>query len=74
MREQPGLPVGGTLARVLARQQLLVVLDNCEHVLAAAAELCAELSGACDDLRVLATSREGLRVAAEARYRLGPRL
>jgi len=52
--------------------QLLLVLDNCEHVLGAAAGLCAELSGACDDLRVLATSREALRVAGEARYRLGP--
>jgi predicted ATPase/DNA-binding CsgD family transcriptional regulator len=72
VREQPGLPVAGTLARVLARQQLLLVLDNCEHVLGAAAGLCAELSGACDDLRMLATSREGLRVAGETRYRLGP--
>jgi predicted ATPase/DNA-binding CsgD family transcriptional regulator len=57
---------------VLARQQLLLVLDNCEHVLAAAAGLCGELVAACDDLRVLATSREGLRVGGEARYRLGP--
>ena len=72
MREQPGLPAAGTLARVLARQQLLLVLDNCEHVLAAAAGLCAELVAACDDLRVLATSREPLRVGGEARYRLGP--
>ena len=72
VREQPGVPVAGTLARVLARQQLLVVLDNCEQVLGAAAGLCAELVAACDDLRVLATSREGLRVAGEARYRLGP--
>jgi predicted ATPase/DNA-binding CsgD family transcriptional regulator len=72
VREQPGVPVAGTLARVLGRQQLLLVLDNCEHVLGAAAELCAELSGACDDLRVLATSREALAVAGEARYRLGP--
>jgi predicted ATPase len=72
VREQPGTPVAGTLARVLARQQLLLVLDNCEHVLGAAAGLCAELLAACDDLRVLATSREGLRVAGEARYRLGP--
>ena len=72
VREQPGVPVAATLARVLARQQLLLVLDNCEHVLAAAAGLCAELLAACDDLRVLATSREGLRVAGEARYRLGP--
>ena len=72
VREQPGVPAGGTLARVLARQQLLLVLDNCEHVIGAAAALCAELLAACDDLRVLATSREGLRVAGEARHRLGP--
>ena len=72
VREQPGLPVAGTLARVLARQQLLLVLDNCEHVIAVAAGLCTELVTACDDLRVLATSREPLRVAGEARYRLGP--
>src|ERR1700729_3622988 len=32
VREQPGAPVAGTLAQVLARQQLLLVLDNCEHV------------------------------------------
>ena len=38
-----------TLARVLARQQLLLVLDNCEHVISAAAALCAELVAACDD-------------------------
>jgi predicted ATPase len=72
VREQPGVPVAGTLARVLARQQLLVVLDNCEQVIGAAAGLCAELVAACDDLRVLATSREGLRVGGEARYRLAP--
>ena len=70
--EQPGAPIAGTLARVLARQQLLLVLDNCEHVLDAAAGLCAELVAACDDLRVMATSREGMRVAGEARYRLSP--
>jgi hypothetical protein len=49
VREQPGVPVAVTLARVLARQQLLLVLDNCEHVLGAAAGLCAELLAACDD-------------------------
>jgi non-specific serine/threonine protein kinase len=72
VREQPGVPVAGTLGRVLARRQLLLVLDNCEHVLAAAAGLCAELLAACDDLRMLATSREALQIAGEARYRLGP--
>jgi predicted ATPase/DNA-binding CsgD family transcriptional regulator len=56
----------------LGRQQLLLVLDNCEHVIGAAAQLCAGLLAAGDDLRVLATSREPLRVAGEARYRLAP--
>src|SRR6516225_5417121 len=72
VREQPGLPPAEAVARVLARQQLLLVLDNCEHVLGAAAELCAGLLAACDDVRVLATSREPLQIAGEARYRLGP--
>jgi predicted ATPase/DNA-binding CsgD family transcriptional regulator/DNA-binding XRE family transcriptional regulator len=72
VREQPGVPAAGVLARVLARQQLLLVLDNCEHVIGAAAGLCAGLLTACDDVRVLATSREPLRAAGEARYRLGP--
>jgi len=72
VREQPGLSAAGALARVLARQQLLLVLDNCEHMADVAAELCAGLLAACDDVRVLATSREPLRVAGEARYRLGP--
>ena len=72
VREQPGVPVAGVVARVLARQQLLLVLDNCEHVIGAAAELCARLLAACDDVRVLATSREPLAIAGEARYRLSP--
>ena len=72
IQEQPGVPAARTLARVLARRQLLLVLDNCEHVIGAAAGLCAELVAACDDVRVLATSREALRVAGEARYRLAP--
>ena len=72
VREQPGLPAAAALARVLARRQLLLVLDNCEHVIGAAAGLCAGLLAACDDVRVLATSREPLAVAGEVRYRLGP--
>jgi len=48
------------------------VLDNCEHVIGAAAGLCAGLLAAADDVTVLATSREPLAVAGEARYRLAP--
>ncbi|HEY6294387.1 MAG TPA: LuxR C-terminal-related transcriptional regulator, partial [Streptosporangiaceae bacterium] len=70
VREQPGLPTAEALARALARQQVLLVLDNCEHVIGQAAALCAGLLSACDDVRVLATSREPLHVAGEARYRL----
>ena len=72
VREQPGVPAAEAVARVLARRQLLLVLDNCEHVIGAAAELCAGLLQACDDVRVLATSREPLRIAGEAAYRLAP--
>jgi predicted ATPase len=72
VREQPGVPAAAAVARALARLQLLLVLDNCEHVIGAAAELCAGLLAASDDVRVLATSREPLRVAGETRYRLAP--
>jgi hypothetical protein len=55
-----------------AGQQVLLVLDNCEHVLGTVAELCAGLLPVADDIRVLATSREPVGVAGEARFRLGP--
>jgi non-specific serine/threonine protein kinase len=72
VRPPPGVPPTETLIRVLARRQMLVVLDNCEHVIGAAAALCGELLRACDDLRILATSREALRIAGETVYRLTP--
>jgi len=72
VREEPGVPAADALAGALARRQLLLVLDNCEHVIGAAAGLCAGLLSAADDVRVLATSREPLRVAGEVRYRLAP--
>jgi len=68
----PAAPTTETLADMLAPRQLLLVLDNCEHLLTAAAEFCAGLLSVADDVRVLATSREPLRVAGEVRYRLGP--
>jgi predicted ATPase/DNA-binding CsgD family transcriptional regulator len=70
VRDRPGVPTADGLAQMLARQQLLLVLDNCEHVIGGAAALCAGLLLACDDLKILVTSREPLRVAGEARYRL----
>ena len=61
-----------SVCAALARRQLLLVLDNCEHVLDAAAGLCRAVLLAADDVRVLATSREPLRIAGEARFRLQP--
>jgi predicted ATPase/DNA-binding CsgD family transcriptional regulator len=72
IRDLPAVAAGDALAGALARRQLLLVLDNCEHVIGAVAELCGRLLLGADDVRVLATSREPLRVAGEARYRLAP--
>jgi len=72
IRGLPPASAADALARALARRQLLLVLDNCEHVIGAAAELCGRLLLGADDIRVLATSREPLQIAGEARYRLAP--
>jgi predicted ATPase/DNA-binding CsgD family transcriptional regulator len=71
LRDLPSVAAADALAVALARRQLLLVLDNCEHVIGAAAELCGRLLLGADDVRVLATSREPLRIAGEVRYRLG---
>jgi predicted ATPase/DNA-binding CsgD family transcriptional regulator len=72
IRELPSVAAADALAHALARRQLLLVLDNCEQVIGAAAELCGRLLLGADDVRVLATSREPLQIAGEARYRLAP--
>ncbi len=67
------LPETGTaevaLARQLAERRLLLVLDNCEHLLDACARLAAELLRTCPAVVVLATSREPLRVGGEVTWR-----
>ncbi|MGH3169573.1 MAG: ATP-binding protein, partial [Trebonia sp.] len=72
IRQAGSRPVREVLAEVLAPQRMLLVLDNCEHVLDEVAPLCGDLLKAADDLRILATSREQLWVGGEARYRLSP--
>jgi predicted ATPase/DNA-binding SARP family transcriptional activator len=63
--EQPGEPLTVTLTRFLQPRQVLLVLDNCEHLIEACAALATALLRACPHLRLLATSREGLAVAGE---------
>ena len=56
-REQAGRPLSEVLADALSGQDLVLVIDNCEHVVDAAAELAVMLNAKCPRLRVLATSR-----------------
>ena len=72
VHQAAGMSIVDALADRLSRQQLLLVLDNCEHVLDAAAEFCAALLVYADDIKILATSREPLGLPEEARYRLAP--
>ena len=53
-------------------KDMLLVLDNCEHLVDAAARVAEELLGACEDVRILATSREALRVTGEAVWPVPP--
>jgi predicted ATPase/DNA-binding CsgD family transcriptional regulator len=72
VQQEHGRPPLAVLAEVLAARRLLLILDNCEHVLSAVADLCGMLLASADEVRVLATSREQLGVGGEARYRLSP--
>ena len=60
----------GVLAEQIGERSLLLVLDNCEHVIAACAELAERLLAGCPRLRVLATSREPLRIGGEVAWRV----
>jgi len=68
VKERLGLPVVESLVEALTDQTRLLVLDNCEHLLDACADLVEVLLRCCPRLTVLATSRETLRVAGEVVY------
>ncbi len=68
--ERPDLV--GRLISALTDRKVLLVFDNCEHVVDEAARLAHLLLGACPDLRVLATSREALGITGEALCPLPP--
>ncbi len=69
LREEPQCPLLETLTRYLRERQILLVLDNCEHLVAACAALATALLEAGPGVRLLATSREAMEVAGERRYR-----
>jgi predicted ATPase/DNA-binding CsgD family transcriptional regulator len=70
VREQPGRPVAETVAEAVGGRSLLLVLDNCEHLIGACAKLADALLRGCPNLALLATSREPLGIGGEHVFRV----
>ena len=70
IREDPKRPVIDVLCDYLRDKRMLLLLDNCEHVLDACAQLIYTLLKTCPQLKILATSREPLNMTGEAVYRV----
>ncbi len=69
-REEPGRPLLATLTDHLQPKTVLLILDSCEHVVDACARLADSLLRACPHVRIMATSREPLRIPGEANWRV----
>ena len=67
-----GRPLEDSLVDCLRHQRILLILDNCEHVVSAAATLCDSFLKSCPGVHVLATSREPLAIDGEAVFRVPP--
>lgn len=72
VQERPGESLVDPLVEALAGKEMLLVLDNCEHLVEAAARLVDTLLASCPHLRVLATSREPLGVSGEVNWAVPP--
>jgi len=70
IREDPGRPIASLLVDAIGQRRLLVVLDNCEHVIDACAKVADALLRGCPNLALLATSREPLGIGGEWVYRV----
>jgi predicted ATPase/class 3 adenylate cyclase len=70
VREQQGRPLIDTLIDYLRTKTLLLILDNCEHLIDACAQMVTILLSACPHLKILPSSREAFGVAGETAYRV----
>jgi predicted ATPase/DNA-binding XRE family transcriptional regulator len=68
LRPEANQPLVVTLVNHLATRRLLLILDNCEHLVSACADLVGTLLRSCPAVHILATSREALRVIGERRF------
>src|SRR5204862_3292447 len=69
---QPGRPIVDTLLDALALQEVLIVLDNCEHLIGACAKAADAILRRCPRVQLVATSREPLGIGGETIYRVPP--
>jgi predicted ATPase len=69
-RERSGEALLDTLVRHLGARELLLVLDNCEHLIEASASLAERVLSGCPHVRLLAASREQLRISGELTWRV----
>lgn len=69
-REEPKRTLTETLVDGLRSKKLLLILDNCEHLVEPCAQLADALLKACPGVRIMTTSREALRVAGEVQWRV----
>jgi non-specific serine/threonine protein kinase len=72
VRDSQGQPVATRLAEIVSQRRLLIVLDNCEHLIDACARLAEMLLTSCPGLRLLATSRERLAIPGEFVWQVSP--
>jgi predicted ATPase/DNA-binding CsgD family transcriptional regulator len=70
LREEAGRPLLETLTLFLGQRRVLLILDNCEHLLGACARLADDWLRTCAELRILASSREPLGVTGEVVFRV----
>jgi predicted ATPase len=70
--DRPGIDIGTSIVAAFSDKRSLIVVDNCEHLVAGVAELVAQLMGGCPKVVVLASSRERLGLQAERIYEVPP--
>jgi predicted ATPase len=72
IREVPGVLLIDLVTRFVESRQLLIILDNCEHLVESCAQQAEHLLSHCPSLKMIASSREALGIAGETVYRVPP--
>jgi predicted ATPase/class 3 adenylate cyclase len=70
LHEVPGIPLINIVIDYLRAKQILLILDNCEHLVEASAQIADQLLHACSQLKIIASSREALGIDGETVYRV----